>query len=109
VVFLLPAGMMAVALLPLPYGYYQVLRLVACGCAVVGAMHLWRHSEGLAVALGLVAIIFNPIFPVYFDRSVWSVLNVAALVVFVTGWVVTKRSYQATGVGSDVLDPQGRG
>ena len=70
------------AALPLPYGYYQFLRLVACGVFAFGAYV--THEKGETVLpwlLGGIALLFNPIFPVYLDRSIWFILDVVVALI----------------------------
>ena len=84
----IPAGVAAVmlvaALAKWPYGYYQLLRLVTCGAAAYGAYV--SHSMGKSAwlwAFVLVAVLFNPVFPVHLSREVWQPLDVATAVVLV--------------------------
>ncbi len=54
--------MMFVALADLPYGYYQLLRLVTLACAVWIIVAAWHSDrQWLAVVFGLIALIFNPV------------------------------------------------
>ena len=68
-VLIATAGFAFVAIADLPYGYYRLLRWVACAVAV-------------AWALGLVALVFNPLVPVHFEKATWRVLDAAAGVSF---------------------------
>ncbi|MBU3680233.1 MAG: hypothetical protein FGM32_11640 [Candidatus Kapabacteria bacterium] len=73
-----------VALAKLPIGYYTILRLVLTVSAVIVIYN--ERDKGLTpwnIAMGLVAIVYNPVIPVHFsDRDIWRALNVAAGVVF---------------------------
>ncbi len=67
-----------------PYGYYQLLRLVTCGAAVYGAYV--SHSlgkTGWLWAFVFVAVLFNPIIPVYLTREIWRPMNVGCAGLFV--------------------------
>lgn len=78
--------MLLIALAPLPYGYYQLMRLVVCICA--GVIAYRRHGEegftAWTIALTALAVLFNPLIPIHLTREVWSVLNVisSALLAF---------------------------
>jgi hypothetical protein len=76
------AVLLLVALLPLPYGYYTFLRIVVCGTAGYGA-YLFAEDGRMqwTIALGLLAVLFNPIIPIYLDRTTWAILDLAAAVV----------------------------
>ena len=84
--YMVPAAMLLIALLPLPYGYYTLLRLVVCICAGIIVVTHFNHAEKISasvVVAFMIALVFNPIVPVYlkrgrvggnrrdFSRSVW--------------------------------------
>jgi len=76
------------AVLTLPYGYFSLLRVVVCGCSAYLAWLLFESEKiGWAVALGGVALLFNPFLPVYLTRGIWQVLDLAAAVVMVASAV----------------------
>jgi hypothetical protein len=91
-IYLIPAAMMLVALLPLPYGYYQLLRvvtLVAAGWIAVGA---WQGNRlAWAIVFGLLALLYNPFAPIHFERETWQILNAAGAALFGAGWWVIGR------------------
>lgn len=77
------AGMMLWAPNPEnPYAYYELLRWVSCGALVFLAVRAHQRGEdGWAWTLGITAAVFNPIAPLRLTRSIWSVLNLAAVAV----------------------------
>jgi hypothetical protein len=71
--------LLLVALLAMPFGYYTFLRITVTAISIYGAYCAWYLSlEKWAVIWGLVAILFNPLFPVYFTRQVWLFLDASA-------------------------------
>src|SRR4029450_9918914 len=80
------AAMLLLALGPWPYGYYTLLRLVACATAAGFAFHGYAGGRMWAVwTFGFVALLFNPIVPVHLSRSAWRPINVVAAVLFAVG------------------------
>ena len=70
---------LAVALLPMPYGYYQVLRWVCC----IGFLFLGLPAEGNRKLIWFVlAGVYNPIVPVHAGRELWMVINLVT-----AGWL----------------------
>src|SRR5690606_26448402 len=71
----------AIALVPtLPYGYYSVMRWVVCAACAWLALSSYRNGrEEWAWAWGVVAGIYNPIFPVHANREIWSIVNVVTI------------------------------
>lgn len=85
--FLLIAALIAVAMLPMPYGYYGVMRWVVC--AAFAYLAVQAHADGRdewmwvwIVAAG----VYNPIFKVAASREVWTVVNLVTFVVVGAGW-----------------------
>ena len=77
VIIYIVAGLLFVALFPLPYGYYQFLRLVVVGTFGYGAYISYQRKHSiLPWLLGGIALLFNPLIPVSFDREIWAVLDV---------------------------------
>ena len=82
---LLPAALLLVGLLPLPYGYYTFLRIVVCLCAAVAAYLAFKAHNRMDVFVAIsvaVAIVFNPIIPVYLNKGLWGVIDVVAAIWF---------------------------
>ena len=78
------AAMLLLAIAPLPYGYYTLLRLVACGIFAFAAfIACERKGKLLPWLFGFMALIFNPIIKVSFTKEVWMVIDVAAAILLV--------------------------
>lgn len=67
-----------------PYGFYTILRLVVCGAAIYVAYAAARTNRApwLWIMVG-VALLFNPLVPVSFERELWRVLDLIVAIVFV--------------------------
>jgi hypothetical protein len=73
------AGMLFYALKRHPYDYYTLLRWVTFGVAGYSAFLAFKvkkHEWG--IILGLLALLFNPIFLVSLQRKTWAYIDVAA-------------------------------
>jgi len=72
-----------VAIADLPYGYYGFLRWAICGVAIVSAIQMHRmNRQGWVWIFGLIAILFNPLVPIHFEKSTWRIVDGAAGVAF---------------------------
>jgi hypothetical protein len=68
-----------------PYSYYQILRWVVAMVASYNAYNSYKskNNNWTIVMIG-VAILFNPISSIHFEKSTWAVLDaIAAVVMFV--------------------------
>lgn len=93
--FLIPAALLVIAVLPLPYGYYTLLRLVVTIAAVVAALGLYQARQAVVwtvIFMGAVALLFNPIITVRLDRSAWLPIDLG-LAVFFTWLALSRRSW----------------
>lgn len=81
-----PIVMLVAALLPWPYGYYNLLRFCIFGAAAFLAYQQWTHDDAASkwvVVLAAIAALYNPLVPIHLTRDIWSVLNVATAAAFV--------------------------
>ena len=78
-------GMLLWALYPgNPSGYYTLLHWVCCGTLIFQAYQAVsqkRHSWSWI--LGIMALVYNPIFRLHFNRELWSAINIITAVIVV--------------------------
>lgn len=91
----------AIALFPtLPYGYYSVMHWVVCALCAWLALSSYRAGrEEWVWVWGVIAGIYNPIFPVHANREIWSIVNV--LTIGVAAWHGFKVSQSDRGEEDD--------
>ena len=92
-------GMLAWALVPTnPYGYYILLRFVVCGvCAYLAVKAYQLERIPWVWVLGITAVLYNPLIRVHLTREIWSVVNVATIVLLlVTSFGFRKRGGRTT-------------
>jgi len=73
-----------VAVIPIwPYFFYQALKLVVFGAAAfsVYLYHKEKNKGWMMTMIG-VAIVFNPINPLYFGHIFWSVVDIVGAILF---------------------------
>lgn len=70
------SAMLFIGIAPLPYGYYMLLRLVAC-CVFAWAAYISfeRNENVLPWIFIVLAIVFNPIIKIYFPKEMWAVID----------------------------------
>jgi hypothetical protein len=87
--FLIPASLLLLALLPLPYGYYQFLRIavtISSGFIAYAAFN--DSKQGWAIGFGAVCILFNPFIPIHLSKGLWTPIDIIAALVFLAGWKI---------------------
>ncbi len=96
------------ALAPLPATDYRLFRLGICAASVVLIFLVGSHkSWGWLVVLLPAAILWNPIFQFYFDRSTWAPLNIVAVLGFtaLAYWAVHLKAPPDRGAETVTLTP----
>ena len=68
-----------------PYGYYQLLRWFVSLTGIFNAYRTYKlNLNGWTVAMIVVALLFNPIAPLTFEKGIWILIDLAtAFVMFV--------------------------
>lgn len=79
--------MLLLALGSWEYGFYQVLRVVVTVCATYLVFYMFdKKQSGWGVAFVILAILFNPIYPIYFEKSTWQFIDIIAAILFFTSF-----------------------
>jgi hypothetical protein len=80
--------LIALAITRMPYGYYILLKWLSCGIFVYLATQCFRvNSQSWVWVYGVMAGIYNPLIPAHLGRDIWTVVNLATiLVVVVSFW-----------------------
>ena len=93
-VWAVPIVVLLLGLLPLPIGYYTFVRIVTCISAAYLAWKEYEFGNGKMSnstwILGAIAILFNPIVPIYLTREIWLFLDVGAALVIGAHWSLTR-------------------
>lgn len=75
------AGLLVWALARHPIGYYTMLRFIVCGVCLYGAFYAVKLKNIVwAWLMAGVAILFNPLIPIYLKKERWQTLDVAAAI-----------------------------
>lgn len=83
---LLLIAILVIATLPLPYGYYQFLRvLVSFTLTYDFILNRKNLQYNVILIYIIVIIIFNPVFPIYLNRELWVMIDfVVAILVAIS-------------------------
>lgn len=81
------------AVIDWPYGFYQFLRLANTGYAIYLAYQLFQHRPGnLAWSFCAMAVLFNPILPIWLERETWMIIDITAAIYIAATSVTIKRT-----------------
>lgn len=81
--FFIPTILLIIAAGDLDYGYYQILRIIITIFAIVFAL-VFKGLENIKsmIVMIIIAILFNPILPIYLDKNVWVFLDSFSSIIF---------------------------
>jgi hypothetical protein len=93
--WLIPIVLLSVATARMPYGYYTFTRIVVCGSAAFITYISWKESENVisqlwAVVFGLIAVLFNPLVPIYLKRTTWFSIDIGIAIIFAVHLVIVR-------------------
>lgn len=82
--FLIPIALLLIGLADLPTGYYTLVRIVVCLISALSCYWSYKSDDKVGIAtvvFGILALLFNPIIPVYLqDKGIWAVIDIAAAI-----------------------------
>lgn len=80
------ALLLFIAILPLGYSYYVFLRIIVTVTGGLLAYYFYNHQSQKWVFFAAMAILWNPIIPVYLSKENWVPIDlIAAIAVLVIG------------------------
>lgn len=91
-VSILCALFLCLAFFQLPIGYYSFLRLVVTtGALLIVSVESKNKVSVYTILFGIVALLFNPIVPVYlYEKSIWIPIDIACACLFLSYTLKTK-------------------
>ena len=85
------SAMLLLAIADLPYGYYTILRIIVTIVAGITAfIASEQDNEIWMILFGAIAILFNPIIPIYLDKEIWVVIDIIVAILFVLSTFTVK-------------------
>lgn len=92
--FLIPIFLLLIGLADLPIGYYTIVRIAVCLISAMSCYWSFKSDEKVGIAtvvFGLLAILFNPIIPVYLqNKGAWTVIDVIAAILLAIRYFTLK-------------------
>jgi len=76
--------MLFAAIVEWPYGYYALLRWITCITSILLAFQVFeKNIDWAKVVFIVIAILFNPLAPIYLSRSIWIPLDIVTAILFI--------------------------
>ena len=67
-----------------PYGYYSLLRWIICIASILVAFQAFeKNIDWAKVVFIIIAILFNPLAPIYLSRSTWIPIDIITAILLI--------------------------
>lgn len=100
-IFIIPAAFLLIGIADMPIGYYTFLRIVVClssGVIAYGSYSIEEKINFGAALFGGIALLFNPIFPVYLqDKELWTTIDILSAIAFVWAGIYVNKKLKEDG------------
>lgn len=78
-----------------PYGFFTLLRFVVFATtAYIAWMAYEQQKEKWVWVFGFIAVLFNPFFPIYLNRDLWSIIDLATGIFLIVSIFVLKFAHK---------------
>lgn len=86
-IWVMMAILLLLCLLPMPYGYYTLIRFVAMIIFGYSAYTYYKEQkEGLMVTMIALAILFQPLLSISLGRTMWNIIDIAIAIFLLYLW-----------------------
>lgn len=90
---LIVAGMLVLCLLPMPYGFYALVRLASAVAFAWWAYKYYQKEKmGMMVTFIALALLFQPFAKVALGREVWNLVDVVVAAFLAWTWWQEKKT-----------------
>lgn len=79
------AALLLLCLVKMPYGYYNIIRLIATSVFVyMTYVYTEEKKMGLMVTFSALALLFQPFVKIAIGRTMWNIVDVAVVILLIT-------------------------
>ena len=79
------AALLLLCLVKMPYGYYNIIRLIATSVFVyMTYVYTEEKKMGLMVTFGALVLLFQPFVKIAIGRTMWNIVDVAVAILLIT-------------------------
>lgn len=90
---LILAALLLLCLAPMPYGYYQFIRLASMIVfTILAYQYFEREKMPLAITFGGLALLFQPFVKIALGRTMWNVVDVVVAIGLVALWLIEHKT-----------------
>lgn len=81
---IIAAAILILGAFKMPYGYYKFVRISTFIIAgILLFLSYQKKNELWMVLFGILLVLFNPIYPMAFDKTIWAVIDILSAVLII--------------------------
>ena len=85
--------LLLLCLLPMPYGYYMLVRFVSMvAFGVMAYRYCAQHKMVLMITFASLALLFQPFIKIALGRTMWNIVDVIVAVLLIVLWIKEKET-----------------
>ena len=88
--WLIPILMLFLAIFPLPYGYYTLLRVVVSfSSGVIGFNEyiMKKSINNWVIVFWFFVLIYNPLIPFHLGKAIWTLINIITILCLISNYM----------------------
>ena len=91
--YLILSAILLLCLLPMPYGYYMLVRFVSMvAFGVMSYQYIQKKQTAWAITFGALALLFQPFLKVALGRTMWNIVDVIVAVLLIVLWIQERKT-----------------
>ena len=91
-IWLVPIALLLTALLDMPYGYYQLLRVyIFCSSVYLAVQQNKSKQDIWFWGLVACALTYNPIIKLSLGKEIWPIVNVATAIFYIGHFLICNK------------------
>lgn len=88
-----PCGPIPALPAPMPYGFYSLIRFVTMiAFPIYAYVYYEKKSNKLAILFLSLAILFQPLLPIYLGRTLWNIIDVIVAIFLIFLYIKENKS-----------------
>lgn len=100
------AAVLLLCLAPMPYGYFQLVRLFSTIAFGLMAFRYYKDGkEKLAYTFGTLVLLFQPIYRISLGRTVWNIIDVIVAIGLIVLFFWERKNWVKTERGNNPVSP----
>jgi len=90
--YLIVSLILLLCLLPMPYGYYILVRFISMvAFGVMAYRYYTQHKVALTITFSSLAVLFQPFIKIALGRMMWNIVDVIVAVLLIVLWIKERK------------------